>query len=668
MTTSGGFEGRQAVEAVWLPRENRAEILMCSAIAARLCLTGAGKNAMLQAFAAAARNKTSFTDEVMISAGIAPEQLYKAIADELGVSFTDRIVSSRILLREDDVPQNLRTIRHALVAHGDGRTLLYIAPTIGDLVVLRRCLSQSPAMTDRLRICPPSMLAEMMRRRQERQLAQWAQEMTPPHFSAARVMLGWQAFMLAQVIFFLFGFLLLRPLETAITLHIGLTLFFFGCVVMRLLAAHAARVPRLLPARGAPARDMPVYTILVPLYKEAEIVGQLLQALSRLQWPASKLDIKLVCEADDRATITAIASHAPPPCFEIIKVPALGPRTKPKALNYALQFARGEFLVVYDAEDRPHPDQLLEAWDVFSRGGEDLACLQAPLLISNFRCNWLTRMFAFEYAALFRGLLPWFTGRNLVVPLGGTSNHLRRKCLEAVGGWDSYNVTEDADLGIRLARFGYRVGMITRGTWEDAPDNDRDWKKQRTRWLKGWMQTWLVHMRNPLRTCRELGPARFAIGMLYMTGLVLSALVYPFMLLTVILLVTVSIAGQGFFWSFELLCIDVLNIVLAYFSYYVLGLKTLVREERQTGWLFCWIPVYWLLISISAWRALWQLFQAPHLWEKTPHYPSGVFAARPPHHAGRRENSVAGHQKFRPRADDAVVFAADHLKVASRVG
>ncbi|MBB2969649.1 glycosyltransferase family 2 protein [Mesorhizobium sp. RMAD-H1] len=625
----------------------------------------------MQAFAAATRNRTSFTDEVLFSTGIGQERLYKAVADELGLSFADRIVSSRILLREDDVPHNLRNVRHALVAHGDGRTLLYIAPTISDLVVLRRCLLQSPALAERLCICPPSMLAEMMRQRQERQLAQRAQEMTPPHFSAARVMHGWQGFILAEAIFFLSGFFLSWPLETAVALHVGLTLFFFGCVMMRLLASITARTPHLLATRGTPAKEMPVYTILVPLYKEAAIVGQLLEALSRLRWPASKLDIKLVCEADDTETLAALARHALPPCFEIIKVPGLGPRTKPKALNYALQFARGEFLVVYDAEDRPHPDQLLEAWDAFSRGGADLACLQAPLLISNFRANWLARMFAFEYAALFRGLLPWLARRNLVIPLGGTSNHLRRRCLEAAGGWDSHNVTEDADLGIRLARFGYRIGVITRGTWEDAPENYQDWKKQRTRWLKGWMQTWLVHTRNPLRTCRELGPFRFAVSLLYMTGLILSALIYPFMLLTVILLVMVSVAGQGFFWSSYLLCMDVLNIVLAYFSYYVLGLKTLGRDERRAGPYFCWIPVYWLLMSFSAWRAVWQLFRAPHLWEKTPHYPSGAFASCPAAGSGlpeSRAGPLAGHQKLRSRADDKVVFAADRVKVAPLIG
>lgn len=664
MAKFGGVGARQAGEAAWLHKEYHAETLICSAIAARLCLNGARRNEVVQAFIEAKRNNTSFTDEIMIFAGIRQEQLYEAIAGELGVSFEDRIVSSDILLREDDVPQNLRSIRHVLVAHGGGRTLLYIAPTVDDLVVLKRSLAQTPALVERLRVCPPAILAQMMRLRQERELGKIALEMTPPHFSAAQVVNGWQGCLLATTAFLLLGFFLSRPMETSVVLHIGLTGIFFCCVTMRLFASIVAQAPRLPSAGHMLPRDMPVYTVLVPLYQEAEIIPQLLRALSGLQWPASKLDIKLVCEADDAITIAAIENHILPPCYEIIKVPGMGPRTKPKALNYALQFARGEFIVVYDAEDRPHPDQLIEAWNTFRAHDGKLACLQAPLLISNFRSDWLTRLFAFEYAALFRGLLPWMARMNFVIPLGGTSNHLRRECLEAVGGWDCHNVTEDADLGVRLARFGYKVGVISRGTWEDAPRCYTDWNKQRTRWLKGWMQTWLVHMRNPWRTCRELGPLRFATSMVYMSGLILSALVYPVMLAMVAYIVIASLTGPSSFWAFYLLSVDTVNIVLAYVSYYVLGLKTLSRDERRAGWYFCWIPVYWLLISVSAWRALWQLFWAPHLWEKTPHHPSGAFAIPRPVRQSRLAEvrtavSSARQQQFMARATRIQIYPAE---------
>jgi cellulose synthase/poly-beta-1,6-N-acetylglucosamine synthase-like glycosyltransferase len=271
---------------------------------------------------------------------------------------------------------------------------------------------------------------------------------------------------------------------------------------------------------------LPVYSVLVPLYREQAVVGQLIASLERLNWPRSKLDIKLVCERDDFDTIGEIRARALPSNYELVLVPTGGPRTKPKALNYALQFARGEIIAVFDAEDRPHPDQLLEAWQAFQRGGDQLACVQAPLIIGNFRQNLLTRMFAFEYATLFRGLLPWLASQGLVIPLGGTSNHFRRSCLDQVGGWDAYNVTEDADLGMRLARFGYGIDVITRGTVEDAPVDYSVWHKQRTRWIKGWMQTWLVHGRNPYATWRELGWWRFVVNQIYTLGIIGSASIH----------------------------------------------------------------------------------------------------------------------------------------------
>src|SRR5690606_37467375 len=379
---------------------------------------------------------------------------------------------------------------------------------------------------------------------------------------------------------------------------------------------------KFLEIRKCNPRDLPNYSVLVPLYREQEVIGQLITSLKRLNWPASKLDIKLVCEKDDFDTVSAIRRERLPLNFELVLVPSGGPKTKPKALNYALQFARGEIVAVFDAEDRPHPDQLLEAWQTFQVEGDRLACVQAPLIIGNFRHNLLTRMFAFEYAALFRGLLPWLASRGLVIPLGGTSNHFRRSCLEEVGGWDAYNVTEDADLGVRLARFGYRIGVITRGTIEDAPVNYDVWRKQRTRWLKGWMQTWLVHGRQPHNTWRELGWFRYSVNQVYTLGIIGSALLHPLMLAMFAFLLIGMMFGPLTTHSIWLLGIDVTNILLAYLSFYLLGARTM--EPTELGgyaYLFS-IPVYWVLISIAAWRALWQLVHVPHLWEKTPHQPS----------------------------------------------
>jgi cellulose synthase/poly-beta-1,6-N-acetylglucosamine synthase-like glycosyltransferase len=174
--------------------------------------------------------------------------------------------------------------------------------------------------------------------------------------------------------------------------------------------------------------------------------------------------------------------------MQVLVVPEGAPRTKPRATQYALQFARGEYVVVYDAEDAPEPDQLRRALAALRAGGERLGCLQAQLNIYNSDATWFTRQFTVEYTALFDCILPTLERLRLPVPLGGTSNHFPRAVLDAVGGWDPYNVTEDADLGIRLARAGWHVGVLNSTTWEEAPPTFRIWKGQRTRWLKGWMQ------------------------------------------------------------------------------------------------------------------------------------------------------------------------------------
>src|SRR5690606_28572343 len=225
----------------------------------------------------------------------------------------------------------------------------------------------------------------------------------------------------------------------------------------------------------------------------------------------------------------------------------------------------------------------------------------------------LTRMFAFEYATLFRGLLPWFASQGYVIPLGGTSNHFRRSSLEKVGGWDAYNVTEDAELGMRLARFGYRISVISRGTIEDAPEDYPIWNRQRTRWIKGWMQTWLVHIRNPRVAWQDLGKVRFVINQTYTIGLIGSALIHPFMLLTMVSLIGMMFFGPLIPENAWLLRIDVINILMAYLSFHALGMRTMEPTELRGYRYILVIPVYWILISLSAWRALWQLVHKPHL-------------------------------------------------------
>jgi cellulose synthase/poly-beta-1,6-N-acetylglucosamine synthase-like glycosyltransferase len=224
-------------------------------------------------------------------------------------------------------------------------------------------------------------------------------------------------------------------------------------------------------------------------------------------YPRDRLDIKLVLEADDTETIAAAEQCGGG--LEIVRVPDHGPRTKPKAANYALSFARGEYLVIYDAEDRPEPDQLLKAVAAFRAAPRRIACLQARLNFYNADHNWITRMFALDYALWFDVLLPGLDRIGVPMPLGGTSNHFRTQILRDIGGWDAFNVTEDADIGIRLSQLGFGVSMIASTTYEEAPIALGPWLRQRSRWLKGYMQTWLVHMRDPLRLLRSAGPGGF---------------------------------------------------------------------------------------------------------------------------------------------------------------
>ena len=252
-----------------------------------------------------------------------------------------------------------------------------------------------------------------------------------------------------------------------------LTVFFLTWLGLRLLGCFLPPVPI---ERSPPAdRDLPVYTIIVALYREANAVQTLIASLRAIAYPPEKLDIKLVLEADDHETWEVLRWLNLVAPFEIIVAPGAGPQTKPKALNIALPFAKGTFTVVYDAEDRPEPDQLRRAVEMFVASEKDVACVQARLTIDNTDDGWLARMFTAEYAAQFDLFLPGLARMGLPLPLGGSSNHFRTDVLRGVGAWDAYNVTEDADLGMRLARFGYRSVMLDSSTYEEAPAKFVPW-------------------------------------------------------------------------------------------------------------------------------------------------------------------------------------------------
>lgn len=437
---------------------------------------------------------TSFQAELLASGTIAEADFYRALAQELGVAFEPAPDPARLVLRQKDGLMLLRVgARRMAAAMLDGhRELVHLmAPDAQDWVRLQRLCTQRPDLRRRIRITAPSALRQAIIARSREVLSRLALTSLYekyPHYSARYVLSSHQAFALGLFAIIVPTATLLSPRGAWTSLHIFLSIFFFVCAALRAAAALWRPPTRTrLPAITA-SRDLPVYSVLVALYKEVDVVPQLLVGLSQLRWPASKLEIKLICEEDDPETISAIKAHPLGSRVEVVIVPNTLPRTKPKALSYALPLTSGEFIVLYDAEDRPHPMQLLEAWERFRHSGPDLACLQAPLHISNRAAGVIPNMFGVEYAALFRRLLPWLSENRFMFPLGGTSNHFRREALEEVGGWDPYNVTEDADLGLRLARFGYRAETISSPTLEDGPEDFRSWRLQRMRWFKGWMR------------------------------------------------------------------------------------------------------------------------------------------------------------------------------------
>lgn len=428
---------------------------------------------------------------------------------------------------------------------------------------------------------------------------------------------------------------------------IALALIFLGWTGLRLLGALTTGL-MWRRRRHLSDAELPAYSVIVALYREAPAVPQLLHALRNLDYPPEKLDIKLVLEPDDHETRLAVSkcgTHYP---FEIVLAPVAAPRTKPKALNAALPFARGSLVAVYDAEDRPEPDQLRSAAETFMAHDQRLACVQARLTIDNTADSWLTRMFTAEYAGLFDVFLPGLALWQLPLPLGGSSNHFRAEALRQAGAWDPHNVTEDADLGMRLARLGYRTAMISSSTYEEAPSRLRPWLRQRTRWFKGWMQTWLVHMRQPLRLIGDLGFAGFAVFQLVVGGTVLASLVH---LIFAAALVWELSAGAGLLHdkAFADLIITSLHGTTLVTGYAISGVLAMIGLARRRllrfGWALVLMPLYWLLLSLAAWRALFQLVVAPYRWEKTEHgraitsrldesrkrrRATGTFADRPP--------------------------------------
>ncbi len=421
------------------------------------------------------------------------------------------------------------------------------------------------------------------------------------------------------------------PLMTLVAANAVATFYYIAIIAFRFRLAALALNTDEKPSFSAPALEdhgLPIVTVLVPLFDEADCLPTLTLALEKIDYPPKKLDIKLIFEESDAPTRAAAEALNLSDRFELIVTPSSQPQTKPKACNFALPLSRGALVVVYDAEDEPEPDQIRKAAAAFASAPPDVACFQARLNFYNADENWLTRLFALEYALWFDNLLPALQKVAAPIPLGGTSNFLRTQTLLELGGWDAYNVTEDADLGMRLARAGYRTELLDSTTFEEANCSTGNWLRQRSRWMKGYMQTWAVHLRASrhakTQTLTKSLSAKASVH-LFLAGNFFGALINPLLWAIFIWWLATGTKAVEALFPGPLLGLNLFALIAGNFLFIYLAMIAPLRR----GWTHLapaalLAPVYWWLTSVAAYRALFQLVFRPFFWEKTRHGISAI--------------------------------------------
>jgi cellulose synthase/poly-beta-1,6-N-acetylglucosamine synthase-like glycosyltransferase len=447
-----------------------------------------------------------------------------------------------------------------------------------------------------------------------------------PTESAHVVLYGYQKPALIAIVLALLVAIVLAPITTFTVLGICSMSFYSAFSIFKIwsVIASLGHEPMLTisseEAASISEADLPIYTVLVPLYKETEVLPRLVKGLAELDYPTGKLDVKLLLEEDDVETVKAAQEMDLPAFIDIVVTPDSQPKTKPKSCNYGLLYARGEFTVIFDAEDIPEKDQLRKAVVAFRKAPPNIVCLQGQLNYYNRGQNLLTAWFTGEYSAWFDMFVPGLDNLNMPIPLGGTSNHFVTDVLVTLGAWDPFNVTEDADLGIRLFHAGYKTATLNSTTYEEANSETFNWIRQRSRWVKGYIQTWLVHMRRPGHLIHGVGLRNFIGFQLVIAGTFFVFLLNPFQW-AILLLWTLSQANVvRQLFPGALYYIAWASFLLGNFAFCYINLLAVLRRRYWDLMGAALLgPLYWGLMSIAAWRGLLQLIWAPSYWEKTEH-------------------------------------------------
>ncbi|WP_240049365.1 glycosyltransferase [Mucilaginibacter psychrotolerans] len=414
--------------------------------------------------------------------------------------------------------------------------------------------------------------------------------------------------------------------NTSIILNVIISTFFLVAIIFKLFLAlvgsrfelHQAVTKEEL--KLVIDDELPIYTILLPVYKEDKLIKKLIWNLQAIDYPRHKLDIKLLIEEDDDKTLNAVRNLDFPAIFEVIVVPFHMPKTKPKACNYGLHFARGKYLTIYDAEDIPDTDQLKKVVSLFGKLPSEFICVQSALNYFNRNENFLTRMFTLEYSYWFDYMLPGLDTLDIPIPLGGTSNHFKLQELIDLGAWDPFNVTEDADLGVRAYAKGHKIAIINSTTYEEANNEPFNWIRQRSRWIKGYMQTYLVHMRNPAELVRKIGWKGFLGFNFFIGATPVIFLVYPLLLTFFICYIIFDLSSIRTLFPDWVLFMSIFNLMVGNILMIYINMMAVFKRRYYELILFAIAnPIYWLMHSISAYKGLFQLVTNPFYWEKTNH-------------------------------------------------
>ncbi len=445
--------------------------------------------------------------------------------------------------------------------------------------------------------------------------------------SALYSMTSWQKLLIILMVIFILLMLVTNFHTSLVALNAALATLYFTDLLFNLFLIYrsfsSSPEIRVSDTEISSQTNWPKYTVFCPLYKEAEIIPQFVEAMSRMDYPKDRLQVLLLLEEDDKATIQAAYNMNLPTYVEVVVIPHSLPKTKPKALNYGMGYATGDIIVIYDAEDIPEPLQLKKAVLAFAKSSENTVCIQAKLNFYNPYQNLLTKMFTSEYSLWFDLVLTGLQSIDAPIPLGGTSNHFLTKYIKVLRGWDPFNVTEDCDLGIRLVKKGYRTAILDSTTYEEANSDYINWFWQRTRWIKGYIQTYFVHMRDPKSLWAGIRNPHILTFQLVVGGKVLSMFINPLMWITTIsYFVFKPLVGDTIesFFPAPVFYLSIFSLIFGnflYMYYYMIGCAKRGYDELLIYTVL--VPFYWLAMSFAAVVAVWRYIVAPHHWSKTKH-------------------------------------------------